>query len=293
MVYLLDASIYVFRGWFALPDSLTTPEGEPVNAFRGLAGTLADTLPVVGDDTLIVCFDESLTTSFRNEIDPDYKANRELPPPELERQFIWARELCEALGLPCLSSPVFEADDLMASCVRLARAASRPVTLMSRDKDLAQLMKEGDFFWEGPGGRREDLATLNARLGFPADRMADYLALVGDAVDNIPGVSGIGAKTAARLMSHFEGLDGLFRDLDSIETLGLRGAARVRRLLESGLDSAFHARELTRLRHDAPLPFETLPAGTGPVDSSALADIDTRVGLGRRNREKFEHHVRR
>lgn len=292
MIYLLDASIYVFRGWFALPDSLTTPDGEPVNAFRGLTGTLADTLPVVGDDTLIVCFDESLTTSFRNEIDPNYKANRELPPPELERQFIWARELCEALGLPCLSSPIFEADDLMASCVRLARTASRPVTLMSRDKDLAQLMTEGDHFWEGPGGRREDLATLSERLGFPAGRMADYLALVGDAVDNIPGVSGIGARTAARLMRHFDDLDALYADLDAIDTLGLRGAARIRRLLGEGRDAAFHARELTRLRDDAPLPFDELPTGGRPVDTSAVAEIDTRVGLGRRNREKLEQYAR-
>lgn len=292
MIYLLDASIYVFRGWFALPDSLTTPDGEPANAFRGLAGTLADTLPVVGDNTLIVCFDESLTTSFRNEIDPNYKANRELPPPELERQFIWARKLCQALGLTCLSSPVFEADDLMASCARLARAASRPVTVMSRDKDLAQLMTDGDYFWEGPGGRREDLAALNERLGFPAGRMADYLALVGDTVDNIPGVSGIGARTAAGLMNRFDNLDALYAGLDDIAELGLRGPARIRRLLEAGRETASHARELTRLRDDAPLPFDELPTGGRHGNASALASIDTRVGLGRRNREKLEQYAR-
>lgn len=291
MLYLLDASIYVFRGWFALPDSLTTPEGEPVNAFRGLAGTLADTLPIVGDHTLVVCFDESLTTSFRNDIDPAYKANRELPPPELERQFIWAQELCEALGLPCLASPVYEADDLMASCARLARTAARPVTLMSRDKDLAQLMTAGDCFWEGPGGRHEDLAAMQSRLGFPPERMADYLALVGDTVDNIPGVNGIGARTAAGLMNHFDGLDALYSGLDDIADLGLRGPARILRLLEAGREAAFHARELTRLRDDAPLAFSELPTGPGTIDRDALAELDKRVGLGRRNREKLDRHA--
>lgn len=291
MLYLLDASIYVFRGWFALPDSLTTPEGEPVNALRGLAGTVADTLPVVGGNTLVVCFDESLTTSFRNDIDPAYKANRELPPPELERQFIWARELCEALGLPCLSSPVYEADDLMASCARLARRASRPVTLMSRDKDLAQLMRDGDRFWEGPGGRHEDLAAMQSRLGFPPARMADYLALVGDTVDNIPGVGGIGARTAAGLMNRFDCLEALYSGLENIAELGLRGPARIRRLLEAGRDAAFHARALTRLRDDTPLPFSELPAGPGTIDRNALAELDERVGLGRRNREKLDRHA--
>ena len=286
MLYLLDASIFLFRGWFALPDSITTAAGEPANAFRGFATTLVDLLPETGGQPLLICFDESLSSSFRNEIDPDYKANRELPPPELECQFRWARTLSEALGLPVLASDYFEADDLMASAARLARDQALPITLISRDKDLAQLLRPGDYFWEGPGKAARDRDAVAERFGFPPERMADYLALVGDPVDNIPGVPGIGAKTAARLFSLYSDLDALYADLDGLLEHGLRGAARLRERLQAHREVAFRARALTRLRDDAPLPFDAMPP-RGPVDPSALNELDRLVGLGRANRRKL------
>ncbi len=291
MIYLLDASIYVFRGWFALPDSLTTPDGEPANGFRGFATTLADTLAITGKHPLIVCFDESLTSSFRNEIDPDYKANRELPPPDLEAQFLWCRELSEALGLSSLSSNYYEADDLMASVARLARGQDHGVTLISRDKDLAQILEPGDQYWEGPGKAPMTYEDMDEKLGFAPEAMADYLALVGDPVDNIPGVSGIGAKSAAHLLAHYKTLEAIFADLEGIADLGLRGSARLQRLLEAGREQAFHARQLTRLHDGAPLPFKSLPGKNDAPDAQALQALDQRVGLGKRTREKFHQYI--
>ncbi len=288
MIHLFDASIFVFRGWFALPDSLRTARGEPANGFRGFATALADTLDVVDGHPLILCFDESLTTSFRNEIEPTYKANRELPPPELEAQFQWCRALGETLGLPCLSSDRFEADDLMASVARLARVEGQAVTLISRDKDLAQLLRPGDLYWEGPGKTARSYEEMRSKLGFPPERMADYLALVGDPVDNISGVRGIGGKSAERLFAHYEDLEALFADLDGIPELGLRGSARIQRLLAEGREQAFRARELTRLQDQAPLPFDTLPGTPTSVDMAGLLQLDADIGLGARNLAKLK-----
>lgn len=291
MIYLLDASIFVFRGWFALPDSLRTPDDKPANAFRGFATTLADTLTVSGRHPLIVCFDESLTTSFRNDIDPDYKANRELPPEELELQFRWCNTLTNALGLYGLRSSIHEADDLMASVGRLARASGQAVTVISRDKDLAQMLGPKDHFWEGPGKTVLDYPAMAEKLGFPPERTADFLALSGDPVDNIPGIRGVGAKSASRLMQTFKDLEGLYAGLDRIPEMGLRGAARLRSLLESGRDQAFHARRLTRLCMDAPLPFESVPTANMTPDPDALAALDESVGLGKRTGEKLWGYV--
>jgi len=293
VIYLLDASIYVFRGWFALPDSLTTPDGQPANGFRGFAATLIDLLDQTRDGAMLVCFDESLTSSFRNEIDPDYKANRELPPPSLEAQFEWCRELCRCLGLTELASPRYEADDLMASLAARARDQQQPVTVISRDKDLAQILRPGDAFWQGPGTPRLSHAEMAAKLGFPPQAMADWLALTGDPVDNIPGVPGIGAKTATRLIASHESLEAVYANLATLDTLALRGSAGIRRKLEAGREAAFRARRLTRLHDRVKLPFQGLPAGFPEVDREALQSLHERIGLGQANWRKLRHHVHR
>src|SRR5215813_8409156 len=139
MIYLVDASYYVFRAWFALPDTLRDRGGRPVNAVHGFARFLGDLIEQVEPERLAVAFNESLTSSFRNDLYTPYKANRGLPPAELEYQFALCRELTRGLGVAELASPRYEADDIIGTIARLAQRRGIPVTIVSRDKDLAQI----------------------------------------------------------------------------------------------------------------------------------------------------------
>lgn len=283
MIYLVDGPVYVFRGWFALPDTLRSPQGEPANAFRGFADFLQRLLGRIGGAPVAIAFDESLTRSFRNEIHPGYKAGRELPPAELERQFDWCRRLCRAQGLMELASPRFEADDLIASLARVAHERGEAVSVVSRDKDLIQVLRPGDRWLRSADDSGRDYAAVAEELGCPPERMAAVQALTGDPVDDIPGVPGIGIKTATRLLAHFGELDQLMDAAAAADTFhcpGLRGAARFARLIKTHRATVELARQLTELRQDAPLPAGEIRRD--PPDRTALAELDAEAGLGRR-----------
>ncbi len=147
----------------------------------------------------------------------------------------------------------YEADDLIGTLAALCRDAGLPVTLVSRDKDLAQLIGPRDVFWDYSDAAEYRYHEIAARFGVCPERMADYLALRGDSVDNVPGVPGVGAKTAAVLMSHCESLDHLFERLDAVAQLPLRGAARLQQRLREHRDAAYLARSLTRIVCDVPM----------------------------------------
>ena len=206
-VYLIDASIYIFRAYYSVPDTLTNNEGQLINALHGFAGFLAEFLEHEKPRHIAVAFDESLTTSFRNEIYPDYKANRESPPEELRLQFGFCRKLVQSLGLPDFSSECYEADDLIGTLAQRMREQGFSVVILSADKDLAQLLEEGDMLWDYARHRKHHYEGVSDWLGVRAGQVADWLALAGDSVDNIPGVPGIGAKTAAALLAEFGSLD--------------------------------------------------------------------------------------
>src|SRR5690606_17261083 len=135
-----------------------------------------------------------------------YKANREPPPEDLKRQFGLCRRLCEALGVASFASHEYEADDIIGTLATKMRAAGHNVVLVTRDKDLSQLVRPGDEYWDYIGDARFAYGDIAARFGVIPERMACFLALMGDAVDNIPGVPGIGRKTASMLFRHFESL---------------------------------------------------------------------------------------
>ena len=286
MIYLVDASVFVFRAWFSLPDSMTDPEGRPINAVYGFAGFLGEFLRRVGPGHMAVAFDESLTTSFRNEIYPDYKANRELPPPELEYQFELCRELTGLMGVAHFADSRYEADDIIGTITARMRSAGRNSVIVTRDKDLAQLIRPGDEFWNYVDKRRFRYQDVQEGFGALPERMADYQALVGDSVDNIPGVPGVGPKTAAALMREFESLESLFDDLDAVARLPLRGARGVAKRLAEHREAAFLARRLTRIATDMPLSVE--PGELVPVrpDLDRLFGFYDRLGLGQRLRRE-------
>jgi len=286
MVYLIDASVYVFRAYFSIPDHITDPAGNPVNAVYGFARFLAEFLKVCDPEYVAVAFDQSLTTSFRNDIYPDYKANRESPPPELKAQFAHCRALCEALGLHQLASPSYEADDLIGTLADLAHAAGMPVTIVSRDKDLAQLIRGGDFYYEFASGQRMDYAGVAAKFGIPPERIGDWLALTGDSVDNIPGVPGIGPKTATALMASFVDIDAMYAALDEVADLPVRGAVKLPERLRAHADAVELARQLTHIKCDIPLQVQLADLRRQPI-GAGLDELFDALGFGQQLRREL------
>jgi 5'-3' exonuclease len=251
--WLLDASIYIFRSWFAMPDRWHTPEGLPLNAVVGYSAFLLDLVAPLGIRApLAAAFDESLGSCFRNRIYPDYKCRRTLPDEALAFQLRTCRELTGLLGLPCYGGPEYEADDYLASLGRVCREAGLSLTLVSRDKDLGQLLAEGDELRDPASGACLDASGFAGRFGVQPGQFPDYQALVGDSIDDIPGVPGVGPRTAARLLSHYPDLDSLSLNLARVGELPLRGARALQaRLIEHWPQVAL-SRRLARLETRVP-----------------------------------------
>ena len=253
MQYLIDASVYVFRAWYSMPDDMVDSEGNPVNALYGFCRFLGDFLEQVDPEYIAVLWDESLASSFRNDIYPDYKANREPAPPELERQFKLARRFTRTLGIVEHGHPRYEADDLIGTLVERGRQAGMPSTIVTRDKDLAQLVDKDDVFWDFAGRGKITHGQIAEFFGVPSEQIADFLALAGDAVDNIPGVPGVGKKTAQALLGHFGTLTDIYDNLDRIHEVNVRGAKTLGAKLNQHRDAAMIARQLTGIACDAPI----------------------------------------
>jgi DNA polymerase-1 len=253
VIFLVDASVYVFRAYYSMPPDMRDTDGNPVHALYGFARFLGDLIERERPEYMAVAFDASLTTSFRNQIYPAYKANRDPAPPDLMLQFERCRAFCERLGIAWFHSNEFEADDIIGTLAARMRAEGLRTTIVSRDKDLAQLITPGDVYWDYAGNVRYHHGEIAGRFGVAPERYADYLALTGDAVDNIAGVPGIGPKTAAVLLQAYDSLEDLYARLDTVRDLPLRGAGKLPEKLALHREAAFLARQLTRIRCDMPL----------------------------------------
>ena len=286
-LYLVDASIYVFRSWHVLPDSIVDAAGAPANAVYGFGDFLLQFLERARPRHLAVAFDESLESSLRNEIYPEYKANREPAPPELRQQFDRCRSLVRAAGVAEFSSPRCEADDIIATLAERARDAGFAVTVVTGDKDLAQLIADGDEWWDFARDRRLDRHGVQRHFGVRPEQIADLLALAGDRIDNIPGVPGIGKATAARLLNRWHDLDTLYANLDQVTTMRFRGAARVARLLAEHEAAVRLARRLTAMLPAPDLPPTPEPfAWTGPDETALVRSFDE-LGFGPLRRRRW------
>lgn len=284
---LVDASLYVFRAWHSLPDEFHDADGWPVNAVHGFARFLLELLERERPRHLVVAFDEALDSCFRNAIYPPYKANRPPAPPELKRQFGYCRQLCTALGLPVLAHREYEADDLIGTALATVRARGFRGVIVSADKDLSQLLDEHDEQWDFARGIRWGRAGVRARHGVEACQIADYLGLCGDAVDNIPGVPGIGAKTAAVLLANFGSLDALLARIDEVPYLRFRGAAQAAAKLREHRDQALLCRRLATIALDAPLDDAQPPFLRAGPDGATLAALCDAVGFGPLTRRRL------
>lgn len=292
-VHLIDASYFVFRAYYSVGLEMTDGDGMPVNALYGFGRFLGDLLEEARPEHIAVAFDESLSTSFRNEIYPAYKQNREPAPPDLKRQFGLCRELCRLLGLAEFGSATHEADDIIGTIATRLRAAGHRAVLVTRDKDLAQLVRDGDHYWDYAGARRFAYCDIEGQFGVRPERMADFLALMGDSVDNIPGVPGIGPKTAAALLSAFASLEELYEGLGRVGALPIRGAARLAEKLLLHREAAYLARRLTVIACDMPLEFDIAMLRRRRPDLAALGLFYDRHRFGpalRKQAERLAQH---
>lgn len=287
-LYLIDASVFVFRAWHSVPIALVDPDGNAVNALHGFSRFLGDLIERVRPEHIAVAFDSGRVNSFRNRLYPAYKANREATPEDLKRQFLQCQRACEALGIATFVNCEYEADDIIGTLATSARAEGCKVVLVTRDKDLSQLVRPGDEYWDYLAEKRFGYERIADRFGVLPERMACFLALMGDAVDNIPGVPGVGRKTASTLFHHFESLTHLYSDLDRVLKIKLRNPGFVCGQLRDHRESAFLARRLTEIACDMPLDVELAQLRRRPPDLGALNKFYDTVGFGRLLRNQAE-----
>ena len=279
-LHLIDSSLYIFRAWHSLPDEFHDIDGAPVNAVQGYTRFLCDFLERTRPTHVLAAFDESLVSSFRNAIYPEYKANRELPPAELKVQFAYCKQVAAALGVSVLADEQLEADDLIGSAVEMSRKADFRNVIVSADKDFGQLIGLHDEQWDFSKNERWDAQGVKQRLGVRPDQVVDYLALTGDAVDNIPGVPGVGPKTAATLLAHFGSLDALLARIEEVPFLRLRGAGQVYVRLKTHREQALLSQKLSAIVLDAPVAENVESLRWRQPDHSALEALFDRLRFG-------------
>lgn len=279
-VHLVDAHLYIFRAYHSLPE-MRAPDGTPTHAAYGFANTLIKLLAERAPRHAACCFDFALT-SFRNELFAGYKASRGTEaPPDLEPQFALCKEVAAALGLAVLEAPGYEADDVIATlCTAVMRAGGRAV-VVSGDKDLAQLVTAdgGVVLFDLARERTLDAAAVRERFGVAPERIPDWLALVGDTSDDLPGVPGFGPKRAAAAIGAFGGLEAMPDEPEAWDGAGVRGTARLAGALTAHRERALRVRELATVVRDVPgLPAEPDALAWRGPDAGAFAALAERLG---------------
>jgi 5'-3' exonuclease len=279
-VHLVDASPYIFRSYFALPDSITDRRGRPVHAVYGFAGFLVKLVETEAPTHLGIAFDRSLTTSFRNEIYPGYKSGRELPPPELEAQLDDCLRVAEAFGAACFIDDRYEADDLIAALVRRLVPDGHGAVIVTSDKDLAQLVSDRVELLDFAREERYGPAEVEAKFGVRPEQIPDYLGLAGDPVDSIPGVPGVGKKSAVALLAAFGALEGVYEHLGEVPDLPVRGARSLAAKLAENREIAFLSKRLATAADEAPADADLDRLAYRGADPELVDPLLERLGFG-------------
>ncbi|MCW9003588.1 MAG: DNA polymerase I, partial [Rhodospirillales bacterium] len=244
-LFLIDGSGFIFRAFHALPP-MNRADGTPTNAVFGFCNMLMKLIDDTDADHIAVIFDAARRT-FRNDIYPEYKAHRPPAPDELIPQFELVREAVRAFNVACVDMENYEADDLIATYARQAAALGAEVTIVSSDKDLMQLVGGGITMMDAMKNRMIGPDQVVEKFGVPPEKVVDVQSLAGDSSDNVPGVPGIGVKTAAELINQYGDLENLLAHAEEIKQ-----PKRRERLIEFA-ESARISRELVRLRDDVPI----------------------------------------
>ena len=245
-LYLLDASSYIYRAYYGIRE-LATSGGLPTNAILGFTRLLLDLLHEQRPDYLAVVLDGPRDATFRRALYPAYKAQRDAVPADLIPQFPYIRQILAALNIPTLEAPGFEADDVIATLARAYAAQGVDVTVVSGDKDLLQIVSDRVSLLDTMKGKRSGVAEVRERFGVPPELVADILGLAGDTSDNIPGVPGIGGKTAIDLVQRFGSLE------EVLKWKSLVGSKKRRDALSTYAEQARLSKLLATVRYDVPL----------------------------------------
>ncbi len=264
-LYLIDGSAYIFRAFFALPP-MNRSDGTPTNAVMGFSSMILSLVEQTDADHIAVIFDAK-RENFRNEIYPDYKGHRPDAPEELIPQFSLIREATLAFNLPCLEMEGFEADDLIATYAKQAVALGAKVTIVSSDKDLMQLVDGGIEMWDPMKNRTIKHDEVVEKFGVPPEKVVDVQSLAGDSTDNVPGVPGIGLKTAAQLITEYGDLDTL------LDRAGEIKQPKRRQNLQDHAEMARISRELVRLKQDVPVETPLSDLKRQPLDQDKMMDF--------------------
>lgn len=245
-LYLLDGSSYIYRAYYGIRD-LATADGMPTNAIFGFTRMLLNLLQEHRPDYLAVVFDPPREGTFRREIYPEYKENRDAMPEDLALQIPYIKQIVQALNIPALESPGFEADDVMATLARRYAADGIEVTVVTGDKDLLQIVDQRIGLLDTMKDKRSGAAEVFARFGVGPELVQDILGLAGDTSDNIPGVPGIGEKTAAELVQQFGSLEGV------LQWTSLVNGKKRRENLQAHAEQARLSKTLATVRYDVEL----------------------------------------
>jgi DNA polymerase-1 len=272
----VDGSSYLYRAFHALPP-LTTSKGLPTGAVKGVLNMLKSLRKQYPESPFAVVFDAKGGT-FRDEMFAEYKANRPSMPDDMRVQIDFLHNCVKGLGYPLLCVEGVEADDVIGTLARSSAAADRPVVISTGDKDMAQLVDGHITLVNTMTGSVLDVAGVKEKFGVGPEHIIDYLALMGDKVDNIPGVPGVGEKTAAGLLVGINGgLKELYENLDKVPTLAIRGAKTLPAKLEEHRDMAFLSYQLATIKVDVPLDIELDALHCGEPDREALLALYTEL----------------
>jgi 5'-3' exonuclease len=252
LVHLFDGHVYIFRAYYSLP-SMETPDGIPCNAAYGFANTLIRYAADEDPSHAGVCFDYAMT-SFRNEVEPEYKAQRGETPDDLEPQFDLCREVAEALGFSTWEREDYEADDLIGTLAREVVGRKGRVRIVTTDKDLCQLVREDGRVVVHDLAKEitYDADGVRAKFGVSPAQIPDYLGLVGDTIDNLPGVPGVGPKSAAAVLGAFESIESIPEEVEAWEGIPVRGAKGLAAKIGLHRERALRTKDLATVLRKVP-----------------------------------------
>ncbi|MGI9535607.1 MAG: 5'-3' exonuclease H3TH domain-containing protein, partial [Desulfocapsaceae bacterium] len=270
-IYLIDGSAFIYRAFHAVAP-LTNAEGFQTNAVFGFVSMLNKLMKDKDPSHLAVAFD-SRGKVFRHQMFPDYKANRPPMPDELAAQLPFIKEVVQAMGLVSFEQAGIEADDIIGTAALALGSKGKRVVIVSGDKDLLQLVDEKITMWDPMNDRVMDPAGVEKKYQVGPDRLLDCFALMGDSSDNVPGVPGIGPKTASKLIVEHGSLDGLYEQVDSLKKSKMK-----ERLIENR-EAAFLSRDLIRLKTDVEMALSPDLYTVGERDDEALRKIYTELGF--------------
>lgn len=277
-IYIIDGHAQIFRAYFAIRGGMTSPTtGEPTHAVFGMAGMMIKLLTDMKPDLVIMAIDTKGPT-FRDEMYADYKANREKTPEDLIKQEKRIFDMVRSFGVPIIGIPGAEADDVIATlCKRILSDTTRKdwkIRVVSRDKDLEQLLSDRVEMYDIHKDEIVDMDALMAKKGLRPDQVIDALSMIGDTADNIPGIPGIGPKTAVTLLKDFDSIEGIYANIEKIK-------GKRREKIEAAKDRMPLNRKLVALKDDLDFEFNMDDATVGPIDKATLTDLFQVLGFRR------------